>query len=82
MKIHPDECVVCGACEPVRTAESLYYEDDVPGSGSTITADNTALYAELLFNLGSALASRGGAPKVDALGVVPALPALHQPRDA
>jgi NAD-dependent dihydropyrimidine dehydrogenase PreA subunit len=29
--IHPDECVDCGACEPVCPVEAIYYEDDVPG---------------------------------------------------
>ena len=28
--IHPDECVDCGACEPVCPGEAIYYEDDVP----------------------------------------------------
>jgi NAD-dependent dihydropyrimidine dehydrogenase PreA subunit len=30
--IHPDECVDCGACEPVCPVEAIYYEDDVPGA--------------------------------------------------
>ena len=28
--IHPEECVDCGACEPVCPAEAIYYEDDLP----------------------------------------------------
>ena len=28
--IHPDECIDCGACEPVCPVEAIYYEDDVP----------------------------------------------------
>ena len=27
---HPDECVDCGACEPVCPTEAIYYEDDLP----------------------------------------------------
>ncbi len=27
----PDECVDCGACEPVCPVEAIFYEDDVPG---------------------------------------------------
>ena len=27
--IHPDECVDCGACEPVCPVEAIYYEDDL-----------------------------------------------------
>ncbi|WP_455431073.1 4Fe-4S dicluster domain-containing protein, partial [Saezia sanguinis] len=25
--IHPDECVDCGACEPVCPVEAIFYED-------------------------------------------------------
>ncbi|MET9117589.1 ferredoxin [Streptomyces longwoodensis] len=28
--IHPDECVDCGACEPVCPVEAIFYQDDVP----------------------------------------------------
>ncbi|WP_405392642.1 ferredoxin family protein [Streptomyces sp. NBC_01102] len=28
--IHPDECVDCGACEPVCPVEAVFYEDDLP----------------------------------------------------
>ena len=28
--IHPEECVDCGACEPVCPVEAIYYEDDLP----------------------------------------------------
>ena len=31
--IHPDECVDCGACEPVCPVEAIYYEDDVRRNG-------------------------------------------------
>ena len=32
--VHPDECVDCGACEPVCPVEAIFYEDDLPeGSG-------------------------------------------------
>jgi NAD-dependent dihydropyrimidine dehydrogenase PreA subunit len=82
LKIHPDECVDCGANGPLCTVGALYCEDDVPGRWSTITADNTAFFAELLLDSGRVLASRGGAAKADALGVVPAPVALHQRRDA
>ena len=26
----PEECVDCGACEPVCPVEAIYYEDDLP----------------------------------------------------
>ncbi|MFE4451103.1 ferredoxin [Streptomyces sp. NPDC056796] len=28
--IQPDECVDCGACEPVCPVEAVFYEDDLP----------------------------------------------------
>ena len=28
--IHPDECVICGACEWACPVEAIYHEDDLP----------------------------------------------------
>ena len=36
--IQPDECVDCGACEPVCPVEAIFYEDDVPDEWSDYTA--------------------------------------------
>ena len=30
MYIHPDECVDCGACEPVCPVDAIYFQDDLP----------------------------------------------------
>ncbi|GGV61935.1 ferredoxin [Streptomyces longisporoflavus] len=30
MYINPDECVDCGACEPVCPVEAIFYEDTMP----------------------------------------------------
>ena len=35
--IHPDECVDCGACEPVCPVEAIFYEDDVPAQWKDFT---------------------------------------------
>ena len=58
--IHPDECVDCGACEPVCPVEAIYYEDDVPDSGP-FTDDNARFFAEPLPGRAEALDSPGGA---------------------
>jgi NAD-dependent dihydropyrimidine dehydrogenase PreA subunit len=58
--IHPDECVDCGACEPVCPVEAIYYEDDVPEQWSQYTQINADFFEEL--------GSPGGASKV---GLVP-----------
>ncbi|MCX6425197.1 MAG: ferredoxin family protein [Actinobacteria bacterium] len=54
--IQPDECVDCGACEPVCPVEAIYYEDDVPGAWKEYTAANEEFFVEL--------GSPGGAAKV------------------
>lgn len=54
--IHPDECVDCGACEPVCPVESISFEDDVPAQFSNYTEINAAFFHEL--------GSPGGAAKV------------------
>ena len=54
--IHPDECVDCGACEPVCPVEAIYYEDDVPAEWTDYTAANAEFFNEL--------GSPGGAAKL------------------
>ncbi|MEU5846493.1 MULTISPECIES: ferredoxin [Saccharopolyspora] len=54
--IHPDECVDCGACEPVCPVEAIYYEDDVPEEWAAYTKANVDFFDEL--------GSPGGAAKV------------------
>ena len=67
--IHPDECVDCGACEPVCPVEAIYYEDDVPEQWVAHTADNAAFFTEVLPGRETPLGSPGGATR---LGPVPA----------
>ena len=54
--IHPDECVDCGACEPVCPVEAIYYEDDVPDKWKEYTAANAEFFGEI--------GSPGGAAKL------------------
>ncbi|MFZ9222845.1 MAG: ferredoxin family protein [Actinobacteria bacterium] len=58
--IQPDECVDCGACEPVCPVEAIYYEDDVPGQWSEFKGYNSDFFDEL--------GSPGGAAKVGPTG--------------
>ncbi|GAA1380954.1 ferredoxin family protein [Pseudonocardia kongjuensis] len=62
--IHPDECVDCGACEPVCPVEAIYYEDDVPQQWASYSSVNADFFATL--------GSPGGASRV---GPVPQDPA-------
>jgi NAD-dependent dihydropyrimidine dehydrogenase PreA subunit len=45
--IHADECVDCGACEPVCPVEAVYYEDDVPERWTPYTKANQDFFDEL-----------------------------------
>lgn len=47
MFIHPDECVDCGACEPVCPVEAIYYEDDLPAKWADYTQVNVDFFVEL-----------------------------------
>lgn len=58
--IHPDECVDCGACEPVCPVEAIYYEDDLPEDLKPHLADNEAFFAEPLPGRDAPLGSRAG----------------------
>jgi NAD-dependent dihydropyrimidine dehydrogenase PreA subunit len=65
--IHPDECVDCGACEPVCPVEAIYYEDDLP--------DKWQVYQE------EPLGSPGGAAKLGVVGADTPFVAALPPRE-
>ena len=54
--IHPDECVDCGACEPVCPVEAIFYEDDTPDNWKEFIPINKDFFKEL--------GSPGGAAKL------------------
>ncbi|MDR3069678.1 MAG: ferredoxin family protein [Propionibacteriaceae bacterium] len=45
--IHPDECVDCGACEPVCPTEAIFYEDDVPAEYGDYPGINAEFFAQV-----------------------------------
>ena len=54
--IHPDECVDCGACEPVCPVEAIFYEDDTPEEWKDYYNANVEFFDDL--------GSPGGAAKM------------------
>ncbi len=66
--IHPDECVDCGACEPVCPVEAIYYEDDLPESLEPYKDDNARFFSEPLAGHDQPLGSPGGAAKLGVVG--------------
>jgi NAD-dependent dihydropyrimidine dehydrogenase PreA subunit len=79
--IHPDECVDCGACEPVCPVEAIYYEDDLPEKWRVYTADNARFFTEPLPGRADPLGSPGGAGRLGPLGVDTELVAAYAPID-
>jgi NAD-dependent dihydropyrimidine dehydrogenase PreA subunit len=65
--IHPDECVDCGACEPVCPVEAIYYEDDLPEKWALHSEDNARFFSETLPGRDTPLDSPGGAAKIGPL---------------
>src|SRR5699024_746329 len=59
--IQPDECLDCGACEPVCPVEAIYYEDDLPAEFGPFLADNARFFDQALPGHSEALGSPGGA---------------------
>ena len=58
--IHPDECVDCGACEPVCPVTAIFYEDDVPAEWKQFNAINAEWFNDDISGVGSP----GGAAQV------------------
>jgi NAD-dependent dihydropyrimidine dehydrogenase PreA subunit len=67
--IHPDECVDCGACEPVCPVQAIYYEDDLPEDLQPYLADNETFFTDRLPGRAEPLGSPGGAAKMGRIGV-------------
>src|ERR1041385_2526547 len=71
--IQPNECVDCGACEPVCPVTAIFHEEDVPPAWSH--------YAEIereFFGPVTGLGSPGGAAAVGQMGVDHPLVAGYQ----
>lgn len=56
MYINGNECVDCGACEPVCPKEAIYYEDDLP--------DELAAFKDAGVDFFEKIGSPGGAKKI------------------
>ena len=74
--IHPDECVDCGACEPVCPVEAIFYEDDTPEQWKEYYKANVEFFDDI--------GSPGGASKIGKINkdhpFIAALPPLGEAR--
>ncbi|MGO1581874.1 MAG: ferredoxin [Actinomycetaceae bacterium] len=78
--IQPDECVDCGACEPVCPVEAIYYEDDLPDTLRPYLADNAAFFDDTLPGHDEPVGSPGGAMRLGRIGVDTPLVAAAPPQ--
>ena len=67
--IHPDECVDCGACEPVCPVEAIAQDRRVTEENEPHIEDNRRFFVEPLPGRDAPLGSPGGASKVGKIGV-------------
>jgi NAD-dependent dihydropyrimidine dehydrogenase PreA subunit len=67
--IHPDECIDCGACEPVCPVQAIFYQDDLPAEWSEYAGDNEHFFTSALSGRLTPLGSPGGAAKIGPTGV-------------
>ncbi|WP_017578211.1 ferredoxin [Nocardiopsis kunsanensis] len=67
--IQPEECIDCGACEPVCPVEAIYYEDDLPTEFDAYLADNEEFFTQPLPGRTDPLGSPGGAARIGRVGV-------------
>ena len=74
--IHPDECVDCGACEPVCPVTAIFYEDDVPAEWKQFTPINAEFFNEDVSGSVPPAAPRSWVPSNQRTSVVAAWPAI------
>ncbi len=67
--IHPDECIDCGACEPVCPVEAISYESDVPARWEDFIDDNARFFHRRLPGAAEVVGSPGGSAKLGRVGV-------------
>ena len=80
MYIHPDECVDCGACEPVCPVEAIFYEDDLPDQWRIYTEDNARFFTETLAGRAEPIGSPGGASSLGPVAADTPMVAALPPR--
>jgi NAD-dependent dihydropyrimidine dehydrogenase PreA subunit len=44
--IHPDECIDCGACEPVCPVKAIFAEDEVPDQWKQFIESNRQFFKD------------------------------------
>ena len=67
--IHPDECVDCGACEPVCPVEAITQDRRVKPGSVEFVEDSKRFFTEVLPGRDAPLGNPGGSHGVGKIGV-------------
>ena len=78
--INPEECVDCGACEPVCPSDAIYFDQEVPPDLLASVEDNANFFLLPLLH-GQSVGNPGGARSVGPIAadtpLVAGLPPQH-----
>jgi len=66
--VNPDECIDCGACEPVCPVGAITLLEDVTAADGPFVDENVRFFAEPLPGHSEPLGRPGGAAKVGEIG--------------
>jgi NAD-dependent dihydropyrimidine dehydrogenase PreA subunit len=67
--INPDECIECGACEPVCPVDAIAFMDEVPVPQRHHIEDNRVFFTTILPGRDAPLGSPQGARELGRVGV-------------
>lgn len=77
--INPDECIDCGACEPVCPVDAIALNSRAPEDHLPFIEDNARFFSEILPGRSAPLHRPGGAMQVGSLGQDTPLVAAFDP---
>jgi NAD-dependent dihydropyrimidine dehydrogenase PreA subunit len=67
--INPEECIDCGACEPVCPVEAITKEEEVAPDQTAFIAENARFFTDFLPGRSEPVGSPGGAARLGPIGV-------------
>ncbi|TNC18723.1 ferredoxin [Amycolatopsis alkalitolerans] len=81
MYINADECVDCGACEPVCPQEAIFYDEEVPEALSVFVDGSREFFSDLGSPGGAAEVGRVGKDSPALVAVLSSIPRAEAARD-
>ncbi|CAB4634037.1 unannotated protein [freshwater metagenome] len=69
MYINPEECIDCGACEPVCPSDAIFYEAELPEHQVQFLEDNARFFVDVLSGRDEPVGTPMGAKAYGPVGV-------------